>query len=230
MYLLISEKEITADHPRLKQPGNQRSNSRTGNLHSRHPEFTKYKSIVGSQVHEKGSHRYIQRHLHLSHTAQRDRTDQRKTQKEISNDRISEIDRSHGDDRRIRRIHPHDHGGNRQGRHCKQQCKPYGQPHHKTDRLFQRKGGFLRFALLHTPITRHQHRCPHPQPHAENMIDIDKLIGQRRCRQFLLSQRPHHDRVQHVDANRDQALERDRQRQQKHPFIEFVVGNKNSSQ
>ena len=55
------------------------------------------------------------------------------------------------------------------------------------------------------------------------MIDIDKLIGQRSGRQLLLSQRAYHDRVQHVDADRDQALQGDGKRQQKHFLIEFVI-------
>lgn len=92
--------------------------------------------------------------------------------------------------------------------------------------LFQCLRRLLRLILPHPPVSGHQHRSPHAQPHAENMIDGDKLVGQGGRRQGLLRQSAHHNGIQHVDAYGNQTLQRDGQRQRQHPEIKFSVFRK----
>ena len=71
----------------------------------------------------------------------------------------------------------------------------------------------------------------HGEPHAEDMIGVDKGIRKGNGRKLILADQPDHDRIHHVDADRDQALRSDRQRHHGDGLIEvFIFGDQFSEQ
>ena len=116
---LVNKKQIPADNTRLKYSGNQCPQRRARDSKPGHSQLAENKSIIGHKINAKGTDRYIQRHPHLPYAPQHNRTDQRHPQKEIGDNRITEIDHSKRNNRAFRRIHFHHCAGNDQRNHSK---------------------------------------------------------------------------------------------------------------
>ena len=223
---LILEEQIPADHACLKHSGNQRSQRSTCNAHPWHAQLAEDKGIISHNIHKKCSHGHIQWHSYLTHAAQNNGTDERQSQEEISDNGISEINGSQRNNRLFRSVHAHDRIGYCKSGNGKQKRQSQRQPHHNADGPFQGLSRLFRLGLPHSPIPGYHHRGPHAQTHTENMIDIDKLVGQRSGGKLHLSQSSNHDGIQHIHPDGNQTLEGNGQRQCHYLQIKRFVSGK----
>ena len=224
--LLVHKEYVPADDKCFIDTRDQRTQRGTRDTHLRQAKVTKDQAVVRAEVHKEGSHGNKERKLYLAHASKHERASQRQTQEEKRNDGILQISNAVHDHVELFALfheHLHDHVRDEIGQRRKDRSKADRQSHHNANGLSKGRHCLLRLLVTHTPVARNQHGRPHAKAHTKDVINADELVRKGHGGKLRLAELSHHDIIEHVHADGDQALRGDRQRQDQHALIKALL-------
>ena len=199
----VLQEEVSADDAVFKSAGNEGAQGGPFDLHPRHAQLAEDEHPVEEHVDKEGPDGGIEGHLHETHVPQHQGEGESQAVEEVAGHYPAHIAFSGFDDALVGGIDAHDALRRDQGGQGEQGAQNERQPQHDGDALAQV------FLVLHAPEAGDQHAGSHAQAHAEDLIDVDKLVGQGGGAQLRFPHAAQHDGVHHVDADGDEALEGD---------------------
>ena len=215
----ILHKDIKKGGNKLRSSGNERSQRRSGNLHSGHSKFSKNENIIGSDIDHKGYDGHNKPQMSLSHGTHQLGCHKTGPMNDKNKCRYLQIADSLDDDLLFRCIYGHDRSWKDPG----QDHKQHRHTRRKPKRHIERFPYLLFFSC--SPVLGRQDAGAPDDPHAQNRKKIIILICKAGCRQLDLPKGAQHHGIHHINSHIDGLLQSHRQHDPDHRFIKFWFFN-----